>query len=245
MQTSGVVSIGISLQGLREFVNENRSWLEGKRTDEVVQFIKDRTKELHTAYDKWLINSGRHDFVGNATQFVSHTWKGLFLDLISALEARFGDVPHQFFWIDIFVVPQNDVDKPTGENVWYDAFDSMVGAIGSVVVVLDSFDDPVYLRRAWCLFEFLVAMQRGVGLAIVLAPREESRLVEFLESGSSFLDLFSRIDFANAEASVVEDQKRIKARVEKELPGGFQARRTVLKCILPLSVLVFCYMYFT
>ena len=218
-----VASIGISLRYLREFVDENRSWLEGKRTDEVVQLIKDRTREIHAGYDKWLIRSGKNDCVGSATQFVSHTWKGLFLDLVAALELCYSDQPHQFFWIDIFVVPQNDEDKPTGENVWYDAFDNMVGAIGSVVVILDSFDDPVYLRRAWCLFEFLVAMQREVGLAIVLAPREENRLVKFLESGSSFLDLFSRIDFANAEASVAEDQRRIKARVEEELPGGFQA----------------------
>ena len=220
---SSVSSIGISLEELQVFVTENQDWLSEKRTDEVVGFIKDRTKDLHSAYDQWIARSGRPGGVGKATHFVSHTWKGRFLDLFSALKVKFSKETNPFFWIDIFVVPQNDVDKPTGENVWYDAFDNMVGAIGSVVVVLDSFDDPIYLRRAWCLFEFFVAMQRGVALEVILSPGEEDRLARFLEAGNNHLDLFSRIDFANAEASVAADEQRIKARVERELPGGFQA----------------------
>ena len=89
--------------------------------------------------------------------------------------------------------------------------------------MLAPFDRPVYLTRSWCLFEFLVAMKLGLAMDMVLAPVEEERLVAFLTTRGDFLELFSRIDFGAAEASVAEDRERIRERVVAELGAeGFR-----------------------
>ena len=216
MKTIMISRNGISLSQLCKFRDENLDDLQGKTTGEVVQIIKLRTESRRCCYVELLRLQGEK--VSEATRFTSHAWSGNFLDLVAALEKKYASTQSsECFWIDVFVVPQNESDKPAGDGVWYDAFERMLRETGKVVVVLTPFDAPVYLTRSWCLFEFLVAIKLELEFDIVLSPVEEVSLIEFLESGGDFKNLFSGIDFGNAKASVETDRKRIRERVVNDL----------------------------
>lgn len=93
--------------------------------------------------------------VGEACIFVSHAQKCSFRKLIAALELHCKHhrraLESTYFWIDVFCIRQNAVAH---EVRW---IGPALGHIGSVVVVLDPWDKPVCLTRAWCLFEVVTA----------------------------------------------------------------------------------------
>ena len=213
---------GVSLSQLRAFVRDHAHHLQPHTTTaQVVDLIKRLTEAGRCSYVELLRRRGEP--VDDATVFGSHTWSGRFLDLVAALESKYGGRAEERIWLDVMVVPQNDCDKPRGDSVWYDAFERALRETGRIAVVLAPFDRPVYLTRSWCLFEFLVAMKLGLAMDMVLAPVEEERLVAFLTRGGQFLELFSLIDFGAAEASVAEDRERIRERVVVELGAkGFR-----------------------
>jgi hypothetical protein len=195
--------------------------LRGKTTEEVVQIIKTRTKECRGSYLDWMVINDSKQAATKATIFVSHAWNESFLDLVAGIQERFKD-PTTSFWIDVFVVPQNDEDKPQGANVWFDGFGSTLAGTKCMVAVLSTYNKPVYVTRAWCLFEFVSAMRLRKQINIILPPGEKARFVAFLVQGGNILDLFGKIDMAHAKASDPIDQRKIR-QYAMEGGGGCDA----------------------
>ena len=111
-------------------------------------------------------------------------------------------------------------------------FGPRVVQIGRLLPMLTPWDDPIYVKRAWCLFELFTAIQHHgeVEIAIVLPPSERSDFEAALSDGGygQLETVLSEIDSAAAEASEHADLEAIHQYVET-LPGGFDALDTAVR----------------
>jgi hypothetical protein len=93
------------------------------------------------------------------TAFVSHAWRYNFLELVAAIEsfeqtssslADTQGVSPGYYWLDLCV--NNQWEAPNLPYEWWSTtFLSAIGKIGHTVLVLSPWDDPIPLKRAWCL----------------------------------------------------------------------------------------------
>ncbi len=159
---------------------------------------------------------------------MSHAWAYRFLKLITALEAweakrlAAGATTPTFFWLDLFTNSQHGTAARPFEW-WRDTFSSNVSAIGHTLLVLE-WEDPVPLRRAWCLLEITASLrdrQPPTVLEVVMAPEEvgafEKALVEEFET---LVTRTCTVNVERAEASKAEDKERIFQALRETL--GFE-----------------------
>lgn len=157
-----------------------------------------------------------------ATVFVSHAWRYEFCDVVvNALEQHASEHPHSYFWFDLFTNNQNEVASKDFE--WFSStFREGVREIGQVLLVLSPWNDPIPIRRAWCLFEIFSALEdSNVTLHIKLPDRERTMLRSTLrEDSKHVLQALSDIKAQNAEAKV-ERERDLIFDVIRSSAGGF------------------------
>jgi hypothetical protein len=93
---------------------------------------------------------GSMDCVGEANWFVSHTWSNAFADTLDAILLFFhgrDDAASARLWIDVLVTPQFGSSQPT--SFWIDTFKSSIARMGKLLLVVDAWNNPTALRRAW------------------------------------------------------------------------------------------------
>jgi tetratricopeptide (TPR) repeat protein len=95
----------------------------------------------------------------------------------------------------------------------------MIRALGSTVLVLSPWDDPVALTRAWCLWEVLATLQHEAApLSLLLPPAQARAALQGLEdSWERVLGVLERVDVARAAAYDAHDEDMIHAAVAKTL----------------------------
>jgi len=90
--------------------------------------------------------------------------------------------------------------------------------------MLEPWNDPTYLTRAWCLFELYTAIneQERVEINIILTEEQHASFVAAMSSaGYSAIDAaLHHIQSANATASRPADLAAIRSLIESK-PGGF------------------------
>ena len=91
--------------------------------------------------------------VGEATWFISHTWGNPFVNTLDAVMLFFerrDDRAAAFVWLDFIVTPQHASAGPSKPSSWWmGTFKQSIARIGSLLLVVDVWDDPAPLRRAW------------------------------------------------------------------------------------------------
>jgi hypothetical protein len=91
--------------------------------------------------------------VGPATWFVSHTWNNSFPDTLDSIFEFFegrADAADAFLWFDVFVDSQHVTEGPCKTPQWYmTTFKDSITSIGSLLLVVDAWDNPAPLKRAW------------------------------------------------------------------------------------------------
>jgi tetratricopeptide (TPR) repeat protein len=150
--------------------------------------------------------------VGTATVFVSHAWNMRASDFFEATLNNMKD--DDFAWIDMFMYTQyNNGDGST--EAWIKRFELLVGDIGRVVAIITPWEDPIALRRIWCLFELICAMRTGARLQVVMPKVEESSLRDgVLKDPELVMKMLTTIEFKNANATRKEDLNAIRAVVD-------------------------------
>jgi hypothetical protein len=102
--------------------------------------------------------------VGDATWFVSHTWNNAFPDTLDSIFAFFegrADAADARLGFDVFVDSQHAAEGAGKTPQWYmTTFKSSIARIGSLLLVVDSWDNPAPLKRAWYVFADLRARAR-------------------------------------------------------------------------------------
>jgi tetratricopeptide (TPR) repeat protein len=214
---------GVSLAFLRAFHEEFQDQIAGMTTADVCSsLVKPLCQGPHSSLAAALQRVAACDaklgqpFVAPATIFVSHAWKFTFAQLLDALE---GHVPAQdaYLWLDIFVVNQHDaLEKP---KIWWTvAFRDAIRHIGSVVLVLAPWTDPIPLTRAWCLWEIVSAVKESRPLRIALSSSEERSLrAAIVNDFPSVQRALSTVDVRRAEAYFASDRAMILQAAEEEV----------------------------
>ena len=143
----GFPSLGVSAEFLQAFKRKWGQTVGGWSTEQVCQqLIKTVTCRSRGSVCDDLVAAGSAH-VGEATIFLSHTWGNLFLDTV---DAALGAVQAAgaFIWFDVFSTSQHSaIDKPS--SWWMSTFRDAIAKMGSLAMVLQPWDDPLALKRAW------------------------------------------------------------------------------------------------
>ena len=160
--------------------------------------------------------------VSTATVFVSHAWRYSFYDVVvDVMEQYAKQFPNAYFWFDLFINNQNEIS--TKDFDWFSqTFRNSVREIGQVLLVFSPWDDPMPIKRAWCLFEIHNALQETkVGLSIHLPEGEVQQLrAGVMKGADSIVQVLSEIQAEKAEAKTESDKNMI-FDVIKNSEGGF------------------------
>ena len=91
--------------------------------------------------------------VGDATWFISHTWSNAFADTLDAVLLFFegrADAASAKVWFDVMVTSQHGGTGPSKPSSWWmSTFKDSIARIGGLLLVVDAWDNPTALRRAW------------------------------------------------------------------------------------------------
>jgi hypothetical protein len=91
--------------------------------------------------------------VGTATWFISHTWSNVFADTLDSVLLFFEgrqDAASAKLWFDVMVTSQHGSAGPSQpSSFWMSTFKSSIERIGGLLLVVDAWDNPTALRRAW------------------------------------------------------------------------------------------------
>ena len=117
-------------------------------------YMRPRTSRSRSSVAQELAGSARtRRHVGSASWFISHTWGNAFADTLAAVllffEEREG-AASAFLWLDFLVTPQHASAGPSKPSSWWmGTFKSSIARIGSLLLVVDAWDNPAPLKRAW------------------------------------------------------------------------------------------------
>ena len=154
---SHVVMQGVAVVFLSWIKCTLAAWLLGLTVEQVCQtVIKPRTSlRRGSVASELMLQADRRECVGEATWFISHTWSNTFVDTLDAILLFFEgrvDAASAKVWFDILVDGQHAIAGPSKPSSWYmTTFRSSIARIGSLLLVVDVWNNPTALRRAWCV----------------------------------------------------------------------------------------------
>jgi hypothetical protein len=145
--------LGVKLQFLISW-SKKQNFTSSLTTREVCQnFIKPSTQATQLSYcEQLLLSEDTAVFVGYPTAFISHAWDHRFLEVLEALTSYFADEEDVIIWFDIFSNNQHKTASLEFEW-WCETFKNAILSFGRTVMVLAPWNDPLPLRRAWCIWE--------------------------------------------------------------------------------------------
>jgi len=197
---------GVDLDHLRSLIIERPEFYSGDIGKLCVEFIKPKTKNKSYAEYLMLNNKTRRFVKPKADFFVSYAWLLTLGQVLDALEGLSG-----FAWIDVFTLNQNSSTTLSTDEL-QGVFGEALKTIGKVYMIASPWRKPVIVTRIWCVFEQYMASELDVDVELLLSKKEEEDLKKAMEKGlghASFLDMFSGINVAKAEAREPADQEAI------------------------------------
>ena len=166
----------------------------------------------------WIPRADRRE----QTHFMSWTWRYSTGQLRSALEMfRVNSRPVRdcnsvFFYMCFFVNNQYRIivdGSAAGSDDLENSFLTNLTRIGKMVAVLDTWKDPVYLKRVWTVYEQFVACDLGLPVEFVMPSKSMSSLHDKIKKGESGLkeirNSICRVDSERAEAWDPRDEARV------------------------------------
>jgi tetratricopeptide (TPR) repeat protein len=153
--------------------------------------------------------------------FISHAWKYKFLDVMDAIRNHFNkssfDGQDPVIWFDLFT--NNQHDAPDLDFHWWSTtFQQAIRDIGTTVMVLSPWSDPIPLTRAWCLYEIYCTIQTESQFEIAMSSSENESFVTTLGSDFNCIkQLLSVVNVERSEAWNPLDLQRIFEIVSKTI----------------------------
>ncbi len=91
--------------------------------------------------------------MGDATWYISHVWSNAFADTLDAVLLFFegrADAANAKVWFDAMVTSQHGSTGPSKPSSFrISTFKDIIARIGSLLLVVDAWDNPTALQRAW------------------------------------------------------------------------------------------------
>ena len=180
------------------------------------------------------------DDVGPATALLSYSWGYRVTEVAAALSDWTIKIDHDpkraHIWVCSLCLNQHAMSQEavSPEDLAKEFGDRVV-AIGRILPMLEPWDDPGYIKRAWCLFELYTAIRlpQTVTIDIILSPSESKSFHDaIVTDGYSVVDgALEHIHAENATASVQADLDAIRALIQ-EFAGGFDTLNETVRAHL-------------
>lgn len=169
---------------------------------------------------------------GRVTHFVSHPWGNEFHQTVNAaLQAAYqweketGGKAH--LWMDIFAVNQHKMARAEYSRDDINAMlKTAVECSQEVFACLHPWSDPLYIHRAWCLYESFVAREMSSDgrsrLRFVLSPdaAEQFEQEALSQEFDQILQVLANIDVRKADAYKTGDKDMILGFIEESAEGA-------------------------
>ncbi len=221
-----VPTLGVKVRFLQEFLTAcptgDNSVQNYSTSDVCNKVIKPFTKPYNLSLCE-ILRQSKHPSIGPATVFISHAWLSSFTSLVTALENHFTAKLDTFVWIDIFSLNQNSLEAQAapegGGEEWLNSMGDMIKRIGHTVSVLVRFQDPIPLRRTWCLWEMYTTIAHGGRLELAFLISDKSYVVDEVmkDVEGLLLKLRAWINVDGSECTLPSDQTRIISSVLKDM----------------------------
>ncbi|KAJ3129286.1 Kinesin light chain 3 [Nowakowskiella sp. JEL0407] len=217
---------GIKISYLRQFIDENggRKALEGKTTTEINdKIIKPTTSKIKDSMCEYLMQTSRSSCVGTATWFISHAWGCEFLKVVDSILDFFeNDQPGAdvTIWFDLFSNSQHETNlKPF--DWWTGTFMNAIESLGNVLMVLMPWDDPIPLKRAWCVFELYACTFTKSRFEVGIPHLEKQKFLNDLKEHPGKYDLMlGSVKSENSQAFKKEDKDAIHDVIRQKIGFG-------------------------
>lgn len=207
--------------------------------------IADQTKEYGCSFIVWCLSNGYscdrngRPLFAPVTTFISHAWKGTFsslndsVDRLSNIHNESGMLTIPAYFLDIFVVNQHTPPWRELPSVGMDvALRQPIELSHKTLLVMSPFEDPVPLKRAWCIYEICNTKRLGASLDITMPAEEHARFIAALTKGEfDFNDWVSNIDIEAAGAFDPADKEMIMALVQASPGAAAGLNRTVVRAL--------------
>ncbi|CAE8647074.1 unnamed protein product [Polarella glacialis] len=159
---------------------------------------------------------------GRSTIFLSWVWSYKVLDVCSAL-ARWLKTQGTnasalvFIWWCFFT--NNQFRIQSGGTVTTqdlcETFGDQLKKVGRMLIMMNKYRDPEYVKRIWCIFEVHMAAAESIKTELTLPDSAQEEFDELARGGlDSLSNLLSSIDTEKAEASVKTDETAIKVLIK-------------------------------
>lgn len=153
-----------------------------------------------------------------ATHFLSWCWAYKVSDFCGGLSnwkrQMLRTDGNTFLWVCFFCNNQYRIleqQTAAGSDDLETTFKQRLLEIGSVVILLDSFANPLYLTRVWCIFETFMAATCSVPVTMVMSDPARDEFAQTLSKGIEHIkSAFRTVNVANARATKPEDEARVK-----------------------------------
>ena len=208
--SSDFPTLGVSPAFLRAMKAQWGETYKGWTTEQTCQqLLKSLTCRSRGSVCSDLQAQGSSD-VGQANVFLSHTWSSLFSDTVDAVlalvegqaQAAWDDT---FIWFDVFSTSQHTaIDRPS--SWWMGVFKSSIEKMGQLAMVLQPWDDPAALKRAWCVLELYSCASTGGRFHVIMPPAERKRYLKQSTDVGAFRMMLSRVNTKEATCSRESDR---------------------------------------
>ena len=214
--SSDFPSMGVNALLLKAFRSRWSSVIGEQWTTSQVcnQLIKPLTSRSRGSLCHDLFESGSAD-VGEANMFFSHVWTDKFWNLVDAVlqlieERGSAALQTTYIWFDVFSTSQHmSVDRPS--TWWMDTFKNAIAKMGRLAMVLNPWDNPAALKRAWCVLELFSCASTGGCFEVAMPPAERERFLSCNRIPGLFDKMVSQINSRGATCSRETD--RVSAKI--------------------------------
>lgn len=224
-------------------LNETSKIYEIENLDGPPGIIRSKGIEITSSFDNRVGASyvdclEGEDNVGHATHMLSYGWGYSIGDIVNTLEAHCAashlNPKRTYIWICCLCINQHRVVEQQESQLsgmtlpevdFLTEFRERVTGIGRVLAVMAPWDDPLYLKRVWCIFELFTGYTNGCDVTILMPPKERKRMsravladddAKGIEGVDSLYEALARTRVEGAQASVEEDRVKILDLVKKE-----------------------------
>lgn len=162
---------------------------------------------------------------GLCNYMLSYSWGYPVGDIADTLSDFFGEESlHEFIWICCLCINQHRVKEAqaAGQTVSFaefeEAFGRRVEGVGHILAMMSPWQEPRYIRRVWCVFEFSIAIKERKELTVLMpqAEKDSFRLALFETGLQGIYDVLASLRIQDASASVEEDKINILKSIDPD-----------------------------
>eukprot|EP00931_Biecheleriopsis_adriatica_P114734 TRINITY_DN90647_c0_g1_i1.p1 TRINITY_DN90647_c0_g1~~TRINITY_DN90647_c0_g1_i1.p1 ORF type:complete len:1039 (-),score=140.37 TRINITY_DN90647_c0_g1_i1:16-2967(-) len=98
-------------------------------------------------------------------------------------------------------------------------FEKRLSDIGNLIALMDEWNDPVYTKRVWTIFEQYTAIKLNIKVQFALPEGPSKTLHEYLDQGrqgfNTVIAAIAKVDAESAEATFKEDEAKVKSMIRE------------------------------